>query len=454
MDAIKVNKDINELVKRGCLRSLMLFYKIYENEGILWTPETCTWAAVYGHLNCLQYLYQNGFPWNEQTCKSAALNGHIKCLKYAHENGCPWNLQTCCYAAYKGHFDCLKYAHENGCPWNSRTCCYAAENGQLECIKYLHQNGCPWDEGTCYHAAINGHFDCLKYAHENGCPWSTDTCFIAAYKGHFDCLKYAHENGCPWNSRTCCYAAENGQLECIKYLHQNGCPWDEGTCYHAAINGHFDCLKYAHENGCPWSSDTYYRLVINGHIECLKYAYENGCPYPKEVFSIIAKKILFPKWRTFCKCYQFIIYLKKRNVQKANTALRIIIDTIINDNRSLVDRIVEINLKIDKYQKIADTSLLKQTRKVKAQLDQLRCFEKKSIKTVANVSNLTKQVHDDIPESSVGEDSTCIVCMVDSKSHLAVPCGHQLACKECSTKLNICPICRESVQQWIMVRVV
>ena len=303
-------------------------------------------------------------------------------------------------------------------------CNLAAKKGRIECLKYLHENGYPWDNWTCNYAAMNGNIECLKYAHENRCSWDEDTCFYAAENGHLECLKYAHENGCPWNEDTCEEAAKNGHLECLKYAHENGCPWDEDTCSHAAENSHLECLKYAHENGCP---------------------------YPKEVFSIIAKKILFPKWRTFFKCYQFIIYLKKRN---ANTALRIIIDTIINDNRSLVDRIVEINLKIDKYQKIADKSLIKQTRKVKAQLDQLRCFEKKSIKTVANVSNLTKQVHDDIPESSVVEDSTCIVCMVDPKSHLAVPCGHQLACKECSTKLNICPICRESVQQWIMVRVV
>ena len=275
----------------------------------------------------------------------------------------------------------------------------------------------------------------------------------AAANGRLDILIDFHRiyKKCYWYEQTSSLAAEYGHLDCLKYLHENGCSWNEHTCRCAALNGHLECLKYVHENGCPWNEWTCDAAAENGHFDCLKYAYENGCPYPKEVFSIIAKKILFPKWRTFFKCYQFIIYLKKRN---ANTALRIIIDTIINDNRSLVDRIVEINYKIDKYKKIADTSLLKQTRKVKAQLDQLRCFEKKSIKAVANVSNLTKQVHDDIPESSVGEDSTCIVCMVDPKSHLAVPCGHQLACKECSTKLNICPICRESVQQWIMVRVV
>ena len=265
--------------------------------------------------------------------------------------------------------------------------------------------------------------------------------------------RYKNE-GIFWTSQTCMLASSYGHLNCLQYLHQNGFPWNEFTCHLAADHGHLECLKYAHENGCPWNKWTCSNAAENGHLECLKYAYKNGCPYPKEFISTIVQKILIPKWRAIFKIYQFIIYLKKCNVQKANTALSIIIDTIINDNRSLDDRIVEINYKIEKYKEIADKSLLKQTRQVKGLLDQLRFFEKKSIKAVGNVSNLTKQVHDDTSESSDGEDLTCIVCMLESKSHLAVPCGHQLACKECSSELNSCPICREPVQLWVMVRIV
>ena len=361
----------------------------------------------------------------------------------------------CVEAAKNGRLDILIFLHKNKCPWDEWTCFWAAHNGHLDCLKYAHDNGCLCsNERACSYAVYYGHLECLKYLHENGCPWNTETCVYAARMGRIECLKYAHENGCSWDKDTCSAAALQGNLNCLKYLHENGCHWDADTCICAAENGHLECLKYAHENGCPWNKFLYYHTAHRSHNECLKYAHKNGCPYPKELMSTIVQKILIPKWRAIFKIYQFIIYLKKRNVQKANTALRIIIDTIINDNRSLVDRIVEINYKIDKYKEIADTYLLKQTRKVKAQLDQLRCFEKKSIKPVGNVSNLNKQVHDDTPKLSVDEDRTCIVCMVESKSHLAVPCGHQLACKKCSSELSICPICREPVKQWVMVRIV
>ena len=74
--------------------------------------------------------------------------------------------------------------------------------------------------------------------------------------------------------------------------------------------------------------------------------------------------------------------------------------------------------------------------------------------TLADVGNITGRVHDEAPESTLGGQTTCIVCMVGPKSHLAVPCGHQLACERCAAKMKICPYCRESVQLWVMARVV
>jgi hypothetical protein len=74
--------------------------------------------------------------------------------------------------------------------------------------------------------------------------------------------------------------------------------------------------------------------------------------------------------------------------------------------------------------------------------------------TLADVGNITGRVHDEAPESTIGGQTTCIVCMVGPKSHLAVPCGHQLACERCAADMKICPYCRTPVQLWVMARVV
>ena len=57
------------------------------------------------------------------------------------------------------------------------------------------------------------------------------------------------------------------------------------------------------------------------------------------------------------------------------------------------------------------------------------------------------------PESTIGGQSTCIVCFTNPKSHVAVPCGHQCACGECSAQMQNCPVCRSPAREWIHVRV-
>ena len=72
--------------------------------------------------------------------------------------------------------------------------------------------------------------------------------------------------------------------------------------------------------------------------------------------------------------------------------------------------------------------------------------------TLAEVGDITGR--DDVPESTIGGQTTCIVCMVGAKSHLAVPCGHQSVCGSCSAQIKECPYCREPVQVWVQARIV
>ena len=59
----------------------------------------------------------------------------------------------------------------------------------------------------------------------------------------------------------------------------------------------------------------------------------------------------------------------------------------------------------------------------------------------------------EVPESTIGGQTTCIVCFVNPKSHVAVPCGHQCACGDCSAKMKECPVCRSTTLMWMHVRV-
>ena len=57
-------------------------------------------------------------------------------------------------------------------------------------------------------------------------------------------------------------------------------------------------------------------------------------------------------------------------------------------------------------------------------------------------------------KSSLGGESTCIVCMAHPKTHLAAPCGHHCACGICAAQMEHCPYCRVPVQMWVQTRMV
>jgi hypothetical protein len=209
--------------------------------------ENCHQAAAAGDLETLKKMYEDGFPLeinNEEgyfiyfTTTVAAENGHLDCLQFAFENGCDWDEYTSSNAAANGHLDCLRYIYQNECPWDEDTTAKAAKNGHLDCLKYAFKNGCEWDSDTTTNAAWNGHLDCLKYAHENYCPWDEDTPYRAAMGGHLDCLQYVYENGCEWDILTPKVAAENGNIECFKYCFER---WDEN--YQTFWNIRYDLDK-------------------------------------------------------------------------------------------------------------------------------------------------------------------------------------------------------------------
>jgi len=68
---------------------------------------------------------------------------------------------------------------------------------------------------------------------------------------------------------------------------------------------------------------------------------------------------------------------------------------------------------------------------------------------LSDVGDITRR--NDAPESTIGGQTTCVVCMDGPKSHLAVPCGHQSVCGHCAAQISACPYCREHVVTWVQL---
>ena len=141
-----------------------------------WDAEACSTAAIYGHLEHLKYLHDNGCPWDSETCKNSAQSGNIECLKYAHQNNCPMTIDTIRWCVSTGGTkECLQYAHENGCRWDEsvsskiiRNCCYVRRSGYsciseysdelMKSLHYVFENGCPYDKEDCLNIAKNNNY--------------------------------------------------------------------------------------------------------------------------------------------------------------------------------------------------------------------------------------------------------------------------------------------------------
>ena len=49
------------------------------------------------------------------------------------------------------------------------------------------------------------------------------------------------------------------------------------------------------------------------------------------------------------------------------------------------------------------------------------------------------------PRSEGGDNNTCIVCLVNPKTHLIKPCNHFCVCGDCIHQLNECPLCKRPI---------
>ena len=149
-------------------------------------------AAYNGYLEVFKKYWSQGPQeklskvLNEQTCSWAALDGHLEVMKWLRAKGCPWGIQTSCWAAQGGRLEVLQWlrAQDPPCPWTSSVCSSAARQGHLDVLRWARSQGCPWDERAPWAAARNGHLKVLNWLIKEECPYyKKSECREAAVEG-------------------------------------------------------------------------------------------------------------------------------------------------------------------------------------------------------------------------------------------------------------------------------
>ena len=149
---------------------------------------------------------------------NACKNGHLECLKYMYDNGFEWYSVAATYAALNGHLDCLKFIHQMGYKWDENTAIYAAQCPDIKVLKYVLLNGCPHNEFVCYGAIEKGLMDNLKFAYEFGCEYDEVLCSYLLEWRYAESLKFDMNRVSLLKHKK----EDNKYLEIIKYTREQG----------------------------------------------------------------------------------------------------------------------------------------------------------------------------------------------------------------------------------------
>ncbi len=60
---------------------------------------------------------------------------------------------------------------------------------------------------------------------------------------------------------------------------------------------------------------------------------------------------------------------------------------------------------------------------------------------------MEKRLYDNGKLITDTDDNSCAVCMTQMPTITFSPCGHVITCEECSTQVQICPMCRQKIDK-------
>lgn len=180
--------------KFGYLHILNWLLENRKDLNIQCDEKVCDIAAINGHLEIVELLFNLNIYCTSKAIIGAAMNGHIDILEYIKKNNdCPSTYEAMDLAAMNGHLDTIIWLYNNrkeGCSKDAMD--LASKNGYLDIVKWLHYNldiGCT--KAAMDNAAERGHLDIVRWLYNNrneGC--SSKAVIMAAIMGHISIVKF------------------------------------------------------------------------------------------------------------------------------------------------------------------------------------------------------------------------------------------------------------------------
>ena len=200
-------------------------------------------ALKAGNIDLLKWLQTKGWTCDRSVTTSykAVKSGKVEMMQWLRENGVEWSCQTMTSAAVQGHLDLVKWMKANGCTWNSSTTYdVALKCENVEVLQWLIENSCPYELQTTpdddsrtkissSKLAKNGRADVIKYLKKYGL-YLDSACYEIDCKQMIPFFDWLFENGCQIPKSLWGSAIKTSNLKLLEWLKSKNCPWDSAYC--------------------------------------------------------------------------------------------------------------------------------------------------------------------------------------------------------------------------------
>ena len=125
-------------------------------------------AASCGDVATLRTLRDaHGVPWDSRVCLEAAANGHVDCLEFAFENGCYLTDEATSLALQFRRHACLRYLLSQYVSFSRTDMALAIHARDLDSVRILREYGCGWPNNACDEPTSA---EVLRYMVNHGAP--------------------------------------------------------------------------------------------------------------------------------------------------------------------------------------------------------------------------------------------------------------------------------------------
>lgn len=208
-------------------------------------------AALGGHLNILEWLYQKNAPMNK-VMKAASKTDQIHILEWGILHGLNLNHKCMIGAVESGSIQTMQWLHEHGV---NITCeCYIRVNRDLEKAEWLYANNCICTHKECRalldHFIENNNLSMINWLYEHGANMQ-NTVKLAAQTNNTEVLEWCIRKAFVISPAEINIVGKHCDFYIFKEMVTHGAPIEEighHVAYRFAYEGNLDALEWLKEN--------------------------------------------------------------------------------------------------------------------------------------------------------------------------------------------------------------